>query len=96
MNIFQRVLALFGRQYVLLIFHDGMKEVRRAYALGGRAYADPFLPETRTELKRGGETHGRSYIHGWLPITRKTQSLYWGGDYIKAVEATDRAEAASR
>ena len=96
MNIFQQLLALFGRQYILLIFHSGIREIRHAYILGGRVYADPYLPRTRVELRRGGKAYGRSYIHSWLPITRKVKSFYSDGDYIRAVEATDKAEATGR
>lgn len=76
MNWIQRILALFGRQYVVLIFFDGKSRVRHAYVLGNAVYAHPYLPETRVRLLPGGKTKGRDYIVGWEPITDKTQQLY--------------------
>ena len=77
MNIIQRLFAIFGRQYVLLEFHDGKTMICHAYAIGTRAFAHPYLSYTRVELLPGGKIgNGPSYIHTWYPITKKPCRLY--------------------
>ena len=77
MNLFRRMLALFGRQYVFLEWYDGEIDVRHAYAVGKKAYANPGMPKTRAELLPGGKIgKGPSYVRAWHPITRGTFELY--------------------
>lgn len=77
MNKYQIIMHyLFKRQYVLLIFHDGRRVVKKSYKLGDRFYAHPHLPETRCELLKGGGIDGVIYVTKWLPITKKTFDFY--------------------
>lgn len=76
MNIFQRICAALGREYVVLNSYDGMHYVRRAYRLGSSWFAHPYLPETRARLHPGGRLDGRCYLTGWEPITDGIRRFY--------------------
>lgn len=88
MNIYQKISALFGRQYVFLVLPDDELVICHAYNLvykmfahpyniGYRMFAHPYLPRTRAELLPGGKIgKGPIYVHGWHPITDKTFELF--------------------
>lgn len=92
MNIFQKTLSLFGRQYVLLVHHDGDRVTRHAYTLGNDVYAHPHEPRTRCRLLPGGKAIGQCYIHGWEPITPKTVALYNSLSREEAVKRPNTAQ----
>jgi hypothetical protein len=92
MSFFQKMLALMGRQYVLLVHHDRKKRVCRAYVLGGAVYAHPYLPETRCKLLPGGKVEGECYIHGWEPITPKTIALHKSLSRNEAIKRSNAAK----
>lgn len=78
MNILQKLLALFGRQYVLLVDHDGTFTVCHAYPMGSAVFARRYwvLSETACELLPGGGINGRSYVTAWRPLTSRTFELF--------------------
>ncbi len=69
MNIFQKIAALFGAQYALLIMFDGDSLVRRVYTLGRDMYAHPHSPSTRAQILPKGKTESHAYVIGWKPVT---------------------------
>ncbi len=78
LNIFQRIAALFGRDYVVLRMHDKRHRVRRVSWLCERPFAAPYLPETNCQLLPFGSLIGPCYVESWLPVTPKTQQ--WCGE----------------
>ena len=76
MNMFQKIAAYFGREYILLDMAVGLR-VCHSYKLGECVYSNPYLSESRTELLPGGGVVGQSYIFGWKPITKKSLKLYY-------------------
>ena len=81
MNIIQKILAFFGREYVALQTHNGNTRVRHAYRLGvGGMWSHPYLPDTKCQLLPNGEIGvGPSYVKGWIPVTHKMQEFYSKG-----------------
>lgn len=98
MSIFQKIMAFFGAQYVMLIdekYVGSEVNIRRVEIVGGIPYARRFrmLPQTMCRLLPGGKIEfGPSYVSKWAPITRKTRQLYFSDNYAEAVEALDRIE----
>lgn len=76
MNIFQKIKAIFGVDYVYLIFHDGKHKARSVQWYQERAYSAPYLLETTCQLLPNGETKGPIYIDGWLPITDNMEVFF--------------------
>lgn len=77
MNIYQKISALFGRQYVFLVLPNDELVICHAYNIGHKMFAHPYLPRTRAELLPGGKIgKGPIYVHGWHPITDKTFELF--------------------
>jgi len=76
LNLFQRLRALFGKDYVVLIHHDGEHMIKPVQWLGEMAFSAPYLQKTRGRLLANGGYDGRNYIRGWLPITERTKKLF--------------------
>jgi len=91
MNLFQKIAAWFGVQYVLLEFYDGRLELKRAYTLGGKVFADPYLPCTRVQLLPGGRCKGQCYVRSWIPVTERTFRLYGKADVVPIDGGKSRA-----
>lgn len=78
MNLFQRIFAFFGAQYVFLVDFDHRICCRRAKAVGQRVFArrHGILADTACELLPQGKLKGPIYVETWRPITSKTFGLY--------------------
>jgi hypothetical protein len=76
MNIIQKLFALFGADYAVLISHDRYHYVRRVRWLCGVPFAAPHLPETAARLLPEGKLNGRCYLESWLPATPRMQRYF--------------------
>jgi len=79
MNIFQRIAAMCGREYVFIVATSGERQMVRARSIGCGFYARTYalLPYTETLLLPGGVAKGPLYVRWWEPITRKSRELYY-------------------
>ncbi len=68
-DILRHALTALGYRFVVLIYYNGRRAVRRIRFGGGRPYARVYamLPETDCWLNDGGSVDGPSYIDGWEP-----------------------------
>jgi len=76
MNIFQKILSWIGRDYVLLVFHDGKHKVRPVYWILDMPFSAPYLRDTSARLFKDGTLKGPEYLVGWLPATEKMEKYH--------------------
>lgn len=76
MNIIQKLLRYFGRDYVVLVCTDGSHLVRPVQWMADQPFATPFTPESRARLMPGGRLAGRCYLIGWWPASDRMAAFY--------------------
>ena len=69
MNLFQKIAALFGAQYIVQVWNDSIS-VHRVQKIGKRWY----LAESGTMIAPQGAIHGRDAK--WEPLTSKVERFY--------------------